>query len=70
MPKDKSSAPVPLNLYPPGLDLSGYIIIWPDGSLDEWSKEFAEKYAAAQREGMDDPQTENGGGGSSADSGF
>lgn len=70
MPNSKSSVPVPLNLYPPGMDLSGYILIWPDGLIEEWSKEFAEKYAIAQLEGRGEPQTENGGGESSVDSGF
>src|SRR6266542_2066426 len=50
VPKDGSKAPIPLGIYPPGLDLSGYIIIWPDGSTDEWSKELVEKYKATREE--------------------
>jgi len=64
MPKDESSPPTPLQIYPPGVDLSGWIILWPDGSTTEWSKEFAEKYAEAQVGGQDGPQQDSGGGGS------
>jgi len=70
MPKDESSPPAPLQIFPPGLDLSGWIIIWPDGSTEEWTKEFAEKYADAQDNGLDDPEPENGGGGGSPGCGF
>jgi len=62
-PKDDSSMPVPLNIYPPGIDLSGYIIIWPDGSTDEWTKELAEKYEQIKKEEQQNgPQPEDAGG--------
>lgn len=71
MPKGGSKTPVPLEIYPPGFDLSGYIIIWPDGSTDEWSEKLVEAYKAVQREEQDDPQTEDaGGGGSEPGTGF
>ncbi len=60
--KDGSKQPVPLAIYPPGIDLSGQLILWPDGSFDEWSAELMEKWSAAQREEKGDPQTEDSGG--------
>lgn len=65
MQVDFKTGLVPLDLYPPGLDLSGRIIVWPDGSTQEWSEEFAEKYAAFKAENSGDPQTEDSGGDSS-----
>jgi len=62
VPKDGSKAPMPLGIYPPGLGLSGYIIIWPDGSTDEWSKELVEKWRASRAEEQGDPQPEDAGG--------
>jgi hypothetical protein len=62
IPKDGSKAPMPLGIYPPGLDLSGYIIIWLDGSIDEWSKELVEKWRAIRNEESGDPQPEDAGG--------
>lgn len=44
MRKDGSVTPVPLSLYPPGFDLSGFLILWPDESVDEWTKEFQQTY--------------------------
>ena len=44
MPKDGSSLPTPLKLYPQGFDLSGWIIIWPDGSTTAWTQEIVETY--------------------------
>jgi len=70
IPKDGSEGPVPLGIYPPGMDLSGYIIIWPDGSTDEWSKELVEKYEAIKEPDQGDPQPEDCGGGGSQGSGF
>lgn len=58
VPKDESRPPVPLGIYPPGFDLTGYIIIWPDGSTEEWSEEVVEKWRESHR---DDPQPEDGG---------
>jgi len=58
--KDGSLPPVPLGLYPPGFHLSGYIVIWPDGSSDEWTKGIAANYEKMQR---NDPQPEDSGGG-------
>lgn len=55
MPKDESKPPVPLGIYPPGIDLSGWIIFWPDDSTDEWSAERVEKWRASN-------QVEGGGG--------
>lgn len=63
MPKDGSQKPVPLAIYPPGLELCGYVILWPAGSVDEWNAELAEKWQAVQREEQGDPQTEDSGGG-------
>jgi len=71
VPQDSSKVPVPLGLYPPGIDLTGYTIIWPDDSTDEWSEDLVAKWRVYQQEEQDEPQTENGGvGGSSVDSGF
>ena len=71
MPKDESSPPAPLQIFPPGLDLSGWLIIWPDGSTEEWTKEFAEKYFEAQAEGQGGPQPEEGdSGGGANNTGF
>ncbi len=53
---------LPLAIYPPGLDLSGHIILWPDGSMDEWSKELAEKCREIEQDGQDGPQPEDAGG--------
>lgn len=56
MPSDDSRAPVPLGLYPPGIDLTGYVILWPDGSTDEWSAKLAEGWRViqqAQRNGLE-----------------
>jgi hypothetical protein len=53
----KDGIPMPLNIYPPGFDLSGRIIIWPDGSTEEWTKEFGEKYDA-NRGGGNGPETD------------
>ena len=71
MPKDGSRPPVPLNLYPYGIDLTGQIVLWPDGTTEEWTKEFAEKYHASKQNQSGEqngPQgaggPENGGGGS------
>ena len=52
MPKDESSPPAPLQIFPQGIDLSGWIIIWPDGSTEEWTKELVEKYFPAQADGQ------------------
>jgi len=65
MPKDGSKAAVPLALYPPGIDLPGYIILWPDGSADEWNAELVEKWRAIEQEEAGGPQTEDSGGGES-----
>jgi len=62
IPKDGSKAAVPLALYPPGVDLSGYIILWPDGSAEEWNAELVEKWQASQQEETGDPQTKDSGG--------
>jgi hypothetical protein len=62
VPKDGSKAPMPLGIYPPGLGLSGYIIIWPDGSTDEWSQELVEKWRASRDEEPGDPEPEDAGG--------
>jgi hypothetical protein len=64
-PKDKSSPPAPLQLYPPGLDLDGHTIVWPDGSTEPWTKEFAEEQNAAITfdESQDGSQQDSGGGG-------
>jgi hypothetical protein len=62
--KDESRMPVPLDIYPPGIDLSGHIIIWPDGSTDEWTKELAGKYEEIKNEGQrNGPQPADAGGG-------
>ncbi len=61
--KDTSRPPVPLGIYPPGIDLTGYTIIWPDGSTDEWSKELVEKWRASQQEESNGPEPEDAGGG-------
>ncbi len=56
VPSDGSRAPVPLGLYPPGIDLTGYAILWPDGSTDEWSAKLAEGWRViqqAQRNGLE-----------------
>jgi hypothetical protein len=63
VPKDGSKAPMPLGIYPPGLDLSGYIIIWPDGSTDDWSTELVEKWRASRETQQDGPEPEDAGGG-------
>ena len=60
MQKGGAGSPVPLNLYPPGVDLSGYLIIWPDGSIDEWSPKLSEAYALLQAEATGGAQTESG----------
>lgn len=62
-PKDGSKVPVPLGIYPPGLDLYGHLIIWPDGSTDVWSKELMAKYEATRENEPNGPQPENGGSG-------
>ncbi len=63
--KDGSLPPLPLAIYPPGIDLPEHIIIWPDGSFDAWTKELSEAYAKinaeSQSDGSGGPQTENGG---------
>lgn len=55
IPKDWSRVPVPLGIYPPGLDLSGYIIIWPDGSTDDWSETIVGAYEALRQQDGNDP---------------
>ena len=60
--KDESRPPVPLGIYPPGIDLTGYTIIWPDGSTDEWSKELVEKWRASQQVEGGGPEPEDAGG--------
>jgi hypothetical protein len=76
MQKDGSRAPVPLDLYPHGIDLSGQVILWPDGSTEDWTPELAESYAASRKlaqESFNGPQPQNGGdsgGESTVDSGF
>lgn len=60
---------VPLALYPIGIDLTGHVIIWPDGSTDEWSAELVAKWRAVQQEAQGDPQTEDADG-SEPDCGF
>jgi hypothetical protein len=62
VPKDGSRAPMPLEIYPPGLDLSGYIIIWPDGSTDEWSAKLVEQWRLIQQEEQNGPEPEDAGG--------
>ncbi len=63
VPKDESRMPVPLAIYPHGIDLSGQIIIWPDGSTDEWTQELAEKYDQIRRAvQQNEPQPEDAGG--------
>lgn len=63
MPQDGSGTPVPLNIYPYGVDLFGKIVIWPDGSTEEWTQEFAEKYAQSKSaEGQNGPQPQDAGG--------
>lgn len=54
--KDGSKPAVPLAIYPPGIDLSGHLILWPDGSCQDWSAELAEKWSAGHREGKGDPR--------------
>lgn len=39
-----NSTPVPLCLYPYGVDLTGCSIIWPDGSEEVWTKELANDF--------------------------
>ena len=50
---------MPLGIYPRGIDLSGYLIIWPDGSTDAWSQKLVDAYYAIRAEEQDDPQTED-----------
>lgn len=57
--KDGSKQAMPLGIFPPGMDLSGYIIVWPDGSTDEWSEELVEKWNANQQEGQGGSETED-----------
>lgn len=68
--KDESRAPVPLAIYPWGVDLTGYVILWPDGSTDEWSKELGAKWRASLQVGQGDPQPEDNDGDLEVDSGF
>ena len=69
LPEDGKTQPVPLEIYPPGIDLTGHLIIWPDGSTDEWSAELAQKWLALQQE-QKDTQTEDNGGSLPVESGF
>lgn len=62
VPKDESRPPVPLGIYPPGMDLTGYVIISPDSWTDEWSVEVVEKWRANQQ-AKGGPQTADSGGG-------
>jgi hypothetical protein len=59
---------MPLGIYPPGMDLTGSIIIWPDGSTDEWSEELLEKWKASQP--VQGGAQMDSGGGSEVDSDF
>jgi hypothetical protein len=65
----KGESLVPLALYPPGIDLSGQVIIWPDGSIDEWSADLVEKWRLFQQE-TGGPQTEDSGDGGEPGCGF
>jgi hypothetical protein len=65
----KDGIPMPLNIYPQGFDLSGRIILWPGGSIEEWTKEFGEKYDA-NRGGGNGPQPEDDGPVAGDSSGF
>ncbi len=69
LPKEEAKAAVPLAIYPPGIDLSGYVILWPDGSTDEWSAELAEKWREVQQE-QEGTEIKDSGGESTADSAF
>lgn len=71
MPRDESRMPVPLNIYPPGIDLTGQIIIWPDGSTSEWTQEAAATYAQIkQTERQNGPQPQDAGNGGVAGMAF
>ncbi len=70
IPADGLRLPVPLAIYPPGIDLSGYIIIWPDGSTSEWSAKLVEGWQAIQQAERDGPETEDAGGGAEPGTGF
>ena len=63
MPKDNTKMLLPLVIYPPGLDLSGHIIIWPDGSTDEWSENVVAAYEVTREQEIDGPQPADSGGG-------
>ena len=58
LPKDDAKQLLPLAIYPPGIDLTGYTIIWPDGSTEEWSEEIVEKWRESQR--GNGPETDGG----------
>lgn len=64
MPADESRPPVPLNLYPPGIDLTGQVVLWPDGSSENWTKALAEEYAASKQlerwAAREEPQPQGG----------
>lgn len=65
VPKYELKTLVPLHIYPPGIDLSGHMIIWPDGSADAWTKEFADEYEQIKgEERQNGPQPEDAGGNS------
>lgn len=68
-PADGSRMPVPLGIYPIGIDLTGHIITWPDGSTSEWSAKLVESWRALQSAERDGPETEDGGGGGGAEPG-
>ncbi len=62
--------PVPLGIYPPGIDLSDYVIIWPDGSTSEWNAKLVEGWRAIQQAERDGPETEDAGDGLEPGTGF
>ena len=86
MPADGSRRPVPLAIYPPGIDLSGHNVIWPDGTSEAWSAKLVESYTANKKlssmsaslssdlpllEGAESNSGNGGGGsGNTADCGF
>jgi hypothetical protein len=72
-PVDGSGSPVPLCLYPPGFDLSGFVIL--DPSTGQWvsGSGYTRRQPSLNRLQPDDPQPQDddpGNGGSPADPGF
>lgn len=56
-----SRPPVPLGLYPPGIDLTGNFILWPDGSANAWSAKLVAAWRSEQPARRGDPQPQDAG---------